>query len=145
MIKNYISKSRSLVAKNTRGFVVSWGARWERPLVDRVVSTPTWPVPYYQRLYKAYPVREKKDKISLLLSDIDIDDSNWYSAKEYLRESYRGRQAVEWVENHLKTDSYVLIQNDVGNMAKAYIDDIVGFLNAANRENKRILDKTDLI
>lgn len=24
---------------------------------DRVMSTPTWPVPYYQRLHRAYPVR----------------------------------------------------------------------------------------
>jgi len=30
-------------------------------------------------------------------------------------------------------------------MAKAYVDDIVGFLDVANRENKRILSKTDLL
>ena len=27
------------------------------PIKDRVMSTPTWPVPYYQRIAKAYPVR----------------------------------------------------------------------------------------
>ena len=27
------------------------------PIRDRVVSTPTWPVPYYQRVAKAYPIR----------------------------------------------------------------------------------------
>ncbi len=27
------------------------------PIKERVMSTPTWPVPYYQRLVKAYPVR----------------------------------------------------------------------------------------
>jgi len=39
-----------------------------------------------------------------LLSDIDIDDSNWYSAKEFLRNSYRGRDVLEWVENNLETN-----------------------------------------
>lgn len=24
---------------------------------DRVMSTPQWPVPYYQRVHRAYPVR----------------------------------------------------------------------------------------
>lgn len=26
------------------------------PVLQRVTSTPTWPVPYYQRLVKAYPI-----------------------------------------------------------------------------------------
>lgn len=30
-------------------------------------------------------------------------------------------------------------------MAKAYVSDIAHFLNAANKENKRILDTTNLI
>lgn len=31
--------------------------RVSNPIKDRVMSTPTWPVPYYQRLHRAYPVR----------------------------------------------------------------------------------------
>ena len=27
------------------------------PIRQRVMSTPTWPVPYYQRVVKAYPIR----------------------------------------------------------------------------------------
>ena len=27
------------------------------PIKERVMSTPTWPMPYYQRIHKAYPVR----------------------------------------------------------------------------------------
>ena len=42
-----------------RNFNVLMGPFHERPLIDRVVSTSTWPVPYYQRLYKAYPIRGK--------------------------------------------------------------------------------------
>jgi len=146
MLSTAFKKStKSLTTMSSRAFSLNWGPDYERPLSDRVMSTNTWPVPYYQRLYKAYPVREKKDKLSLLLSDIDIDDTNWYAAKEYLRQSYRGRQAVEWVENNLATNSYVVIQKDVGKMARAYVDDIIGFLNVANKENKKILDKIDLI
>ena len=40
-----------------------------------------------------------------MLSDQDIDDNNWYSAKEMLRTTFKGREVLEWVENHLKTDS----------------------------------------
>lgn len=29
----------------------------EAPIKHRVMSTPTWPAPYYQRIVKAYPVR----------------------------------------------------------------------------------------
>jgi len=60
----------SLVHKNCKNFNALWGPFHERPLVDRVVSTPSWPVPYYQRLFKAYPVRGifiiKKKRIKLL-------------------------------------------------------------------------------
>lgn len=31
----------------------------ENPIKHRVMSTPTWPAPYYQRYVKAYPVRRK--------------------------------------------------------------------------------------
>ena len=102
---------------------------------------------------------EKKDKLSLLLSDIDVDDTNWYAAKEFLRTSYRGREVLNWAENNLETNSnylknflilifliaYVVLQMDVGKMAKAYVDDIVAFIDVANRENKRILSKADLL
>ena len=27
------------------------------PIRERVMSTPSWPVPYYQRVVKAYPIR----------------------------------------------------------------------------------------
>jgi hypothetical protein len=27
------------------------------PIRERVMSTPSWPVPYYQRISKAYPIR----------------------------------------------------------------------------------------
>ena len=38
-----------------------------------------------------------------------------------------------------------MIQKDSGRMAKAYVADLCGFIDAANKENKRILNKTDLL
>ncbi|KRX09001.1 hypothetical protein PPERSA_01888 [Pseudocohnilembus persalinus] len=122
-----------------------FGPIHERPLADRVVTTSSWPVPYYQRIFKAYPVREQKDKQSLLLSDIDIDDTNWYQAKQFLKQTYKGREVVNHVENHSQTNTYIMIQNDVASMAKAYVADFSQFIDVANKENKRILNKTNLI
>lgn len=74
----------------------------EAPIKHRVMSTPTWPAPYYQRIFKAYPVRSTlpphsdRDRSSLLLADIVADDTNWYSAKELLRETVKGREIVEF-------------------------------------------------
>ena len=48
---------------------------------------------------------EKKDKGSLLLSDFTIDESNWYQAKQFLAKTYRGRDILNWAENHLETKS----------------------------------------
>jgi len=41
--------------------------------------------------------------------------------------------------------AYILIQQDVANMAKAYVHDICGYIDVANKENVRILSKSDLI
>lgn len=48
---------------------------------------------------------EKGERESLLLSDFDIDDTNWYQTKQFLRKTYRGRELVEWVDNNLQTSS----------------------------------------
>lgn len=83
----------------------------ESPIKHRVMSTPTWPAPYYQRIFKAYPVRSTpcadsdRDRSSLLLADIVADDTNWYSAKELLRDSVKGREIVEFTEQNVKTNS----------------------------------------
>lgn len=71
------------------------------PIKERVMSTPTWPVPYYQRMLKAYPVRckfiwkyKEQKTVNLSLMDFDADDTNWYAAKEILNETLKGRQIV---------------------------------------------------
>ena len=52
----------------------------------RVMSTPTWPVPYYQRLMK-HPVNSGDiDKGNLSYVAEDINDMHVIMAKEQLRE-----------------------------------------------------------
>jgi hypothetical protein len=48
---------RSLLLLNRAHFSKDVFLSGSNPIKDRVMSTPTWPVPYYQRLTKAYPIR----------------------------------------------------------------------------------------
>lgn len=58
------------LTQSTRfGFSSTLVDRESNPIKDRVMSTPTWPVPYYQRIHRAYPVREDKD-INLSVADL---------------------------------------------------------------------------
>merc|ERR1711884_474077 len=104
---------------------------------ERVMSTPTWPVPYYQRLIHSAP---------LSVEDADMGMSNiagqadWVhaeTAKKVLNMTASGRDVVQHVENNMAIDSYVVYQNDTGNMAQAYCADLSKYLDAANKENKR--------
>merc|ERR1712021_184755 len=64
----------------------------------RVMSTPTWPVPYYQRLMR-HPVNSGDiDKGNLSYIAEDCDDMHAILAKEQLREKGLG-YVVEAVEN----------------------------------------------
>lgn len=48
---------QSLIFKNQFSFSKDLFFSGSHPIKHRVMSTPTWPVPYYQRLAKAYPIR----------------------------------------------------------------------------------------
>jgi hypothetical protein len=43
--------------------------------------------------------------MSLILSDQDIDDFNWYQAKDVMKRTYAGRETLKWVENNLNLNS----------------------------------------
>ena len=72
------------------------------PIKERVMSTPSWPVPYYQRLVKAYPIRcifshnSESKTVNLSMCDFVADDTNWVSAKRILNMTLKGRQIVEY-------------------------------------------------
>jgi len=52
-----VNNMRSIVFINRFNFSKDIFLSGSNPVRDRVMSTPTWPVPYYQRLTKAYPIR----------------------------------------------------------------------------------------
>ena len=39
------------------------------------------------------------------LAGCEINDMNWYAAKQALSRTLKGRQAVQYVENNIKTES----------------------------------------
>ncbi len=59
-----------LVFKQKNFFSKMLSRNLSNPIKERVMSTPTWPVPYYTRISKAYPIRGK----NLYYSRIKVDE-----------------------------------------------------------------------
>ena len=70
----------------------------------RVMSTPQWPVPYYQRAFR-HPARLDKDEGDLGYYCMPVDDSHAMIAKELLKIEGKG-YVVEQIEQHYDIDSY---------------------------------------
>ena len=49
--------TNGLVFSSKRSFSNMLRDSVSNPIKERVMSTPAWPVPYYQRIHKAYPIR----------------------------------------------------------------------------------------
>ena len=71
----------------------------------RVMSTPTWPVPYYQRAYRHPANLDRQDGDSSYFN-VPLHDSHALIAKEMLKLNGHGH-VVEAIENHYKIDSYL--------------------------------------
>ena len=109
---------------------------------ERVVSTPTWPVPYQNRQFRAFPTRYEENQFILTGNEIGL--AFWLKTKNSLERTEEGRKVVEGLEN-LPIKSYIIARSDVGAMAKSYVADMVGFIDIANKENTRILASSTLI
>ena len=109
----------------------------------RVMSTPTWPVPYYQRLIR-HPVNSGDiDKGNLSYIAEACDDLHAMVAKESLRAQGLG-YVVEAVENHADTTTYATSFQHCGPFCKAYADDLLDCLSVGFDQNKRVLNDIDL-
>ena len=101
----------------------------ERSANLRVMSTPEWPVPYYQRIIRAPVSRENTrgniDHIAVPISDIDV-----IKAKENLKADGYG-YVVEAIENHFNLKSYIFSFNDSAQFSNAYTDDLLDCINVA--------------
>ena len=77
---------------------------YERPATDRVVSTPEWPAPYYQRRWRSYPVRDtNKNDLSAVLKP--FDETIAYEAKREISKTLDGRNTIAHIENNIALDS----------------------------------------
>ena len=108
----------------------------------RVVSTPTWPVPYYQRAFR-HPASLDKDLGSLWSICADIDDGTVMIAKEMLKLEGKG-YVVEAVEQHFELKDYMTSFEDSTQFSVAYLDDLLECLGAAQEQNVKLLNDHDL-
>lgn len=74
-----------------------------------------------------------------------IDEVDALKLKEKLSKSKLGQEVIDYIENEVKLNNYILTQNDVGRMADGYVKDLSGYINIANKENVRILKGKSLI
>jgi hypothetical protein len=115
----------------------------ERPAGDRVVASPEWPAPYYQRLFRSYPTR-LQNTYDLGGAGAPYCQYTIYEAKRHIASTKSGASTIQNIEDGFKLDSYVMRQTDSGRMAQSYVSDLVDFIDVANKENKRILIKKNL-
>ena len=127
-----------------RNFALDNTRTLTRHIQDRVVSTPSWPIPYHNRITRPEPVSKPDHGVmSNNARPICVLDVNM--TRDVMNSTVAGRDALAHFENHAQVDSKIITQNDTGNMMKAYCADLVKHLDVANKENKRILATTNLL
>ena len=109
----------------------------------RVMSTPEWPVPYWQRIYRHDPAPHRADPVNLLAVTNEINDVHVISAKEMLKNVGKG-YVVEAVENHFDITDYRTSFADSSQFTAAYVDDLLDCIDIASKQNQRLLNKYDL-
>ena len=105
------------------------------------MSTPTWPVPYYQRAFR-HPANLDKYAGDLTYFNVPLHDSHAMIAKELLKLSGQG-YVVEAIENNYEIDSYLTQFRDSSLFSKAYVDDLLECLGVAHEQNVKLLSEHD--
>ena len=77
-----------------------------RPVQERVMSTSTWPVPYYKRIAKAFAEHNPR-KFNLDGRDKELTDEDVISLKFKMEQDPNKRDIMLAFENNIKTDSRV--------------------------------------
>jgi hypothetical protein len=95
----------------------------------RVMSTPTWPVPYYQRSFR-HPANLEKPAGDLGYFLCPVDDSHVMMAKEFLKMEGKG-YVVEAIEQHYDIDNFKTKFDDSNQFSQAYTDDLLDCLGIA--------------
>ena len=108
----------------------------------RVMSTPEWPVPYYQRAFR-HPASLEKHAGNLNHFMVPVHDFHAIMAKETLKSLKLG-YIVEAIENHYDLQTYKTQFKDSSLFSKAYVDDMLDCLGVAFEQNARLLNEYDL-
>lgn len=108
----------------------------------RVMSTPEWPVPYYQRAFRHPPSLEQRNG-NLNHFCVPLHDFHAVLAKEFLKSMKKG-YIVEAIENHFDIESYKTAFKDSSLFSKAYVDDMLDALPVAFEQNVKLLSEYDL-
>ena len=109
----------------------------------RVMSTPEWPVPYWQRAFRHDPVPDEDVYFNIANYAVGINDAHAILAKEYLKSVGKG-YVVETIENHADITKYTIGFDDSISFCEAYVDDMLDCIDIAARQNQKILNKYDL-
>ena len=107
----------------------------------RVMSTPQWPVPYYQRAYR-HPANLDRNDGDLGYFLVPCNDSHAMIAKELLKLEGKG-YVVEAVEQHYDIDNYMTRFEDSAQFSAAYVDDLLDCLGAAREQDVKLLADHD--
>jgi hypothetical protein len=109
----------------------------------RVISTPEFPVPYYQRIIRN-PAAGEQVTIDLNSLLDPMNDSTVIRVKHDLAKSSEGLKILEYVENHMQSKSYETSVTSVAEQCNIYSEDLIHYLDCAHEENCRILKSCDL-
>ena len=109
----------------------------------RVISTPEFPVPYYQRITRAAPSTEQVT-IDLLTILEPINDSTVIRVRHELAKTPEGLKVLEYADNYMEGSTYETTIESVAPQCDIYADDLINYLDCAHEENVRILKSCDL-
>lgn len=107
----------------------------------RVMSTPTWPVPYYDRAFR-HPTNLDEHKGDIGYVAVKIHDTHVMIAKEMLKLQGKGH-VVEAVEQHFKIKNYLTSFENSKQFCEAYTDDLLDCLGVAHEQNVKLLNEHD--
>ena len=98
MLRKLVKKPFSLI--NTPGL--------SRPVQERVMSTPSWPVPYYKRLMRCYPA-ENPRKLNIEVNSGEITDEDVINLKFKMELNPEKREIMLAYENNIQTDCKIIM------------------------------------
>ena len=109
----------------------------------RVMSTPEFPVPYYQRIMRNPPAIEN---VTINLNNIlaPVNEGTVARTKAAISGTAEGLKIIEHVENELQLDSYVTCVSSPAEQCDIYSDDLIHYLDSVHEENCRILKSCDI-